>query len=555
MKKVIYILTIVLLTGTVSCKKFLEEENPSGLTSETYYVDATGFEALVNASYQSLRTVYNTNPSLFEWGTDIITRGSKELLNGGADLVPGTQLNEYKLLGSNNIDVRDFFTRLYAGIQRCNTGINRASSISGLTESLKSRRVSELRFIRAYYYYLLVENFGRVPIVQEEFANPVTHFVPNTEQEVYTFILAELNAALPNLEADPTKVEPGRATQGAAKHLLSLLYLTRGYKSFGSTADFTESARLAEELISSPSYALLPSFADVFKTANEASKEIIFSIQYTSLPGGAGHGQNIQFGWRIWQTSTGFDEASAAVTYNKRRSDFVPTPFLYSLFDTQKDSRYDATFLSEYRATRDQGTVKKGDLRFYFPYPDQPFTTAQENTLKAANPQVQVIRYPWTYVYNEEKFPMINKFYDPVAALPGSAETLHASTKDIIIFRLAETYLIAAEAYVKLSQPGKAADKLNILRARAAKPGQSLAIGGGDVTLDFILDERAREQAGEYKRWLDLKRTHRLDRAFMHNPLTKAENGTTVDEKFYLRPIPQSVRDRDTGGYPQNDGY
>lgn len=555
MKKIIYTICIILLTGTVSCKKFLDEENPSGLTGETYYIDAAGFEALVNACYQSLRTVYNTNPSLFEWGTDIMTRGSKELFNGGADLVPGTQLNEYKLLGSNNIDVRDFFTRIYAGIQRCNTGINKANAIPGLTENIKNKRVAELRFIRAYYYYLLVENFGRVPIVQEEFTTPVTHFVPSNEEDVYTFMLSDLNNSLTNLEADPTKAEVGRVTQGAVKQLLSLLYLTRGYKSFGSPADFTESAKLADELINGPNYNLLSSFADVFKTANEASREIIFSIQYTSLPGGAGHGQNIQFGWRIWQAATGFDEASAAVLYNKRRSDFVPTPFLYTLFDTQKDSRYDVTFLSEYRATRDQGAVRNGDLRFYFPYPDQPFTTAQEGTLKLANPQVQVIRYPWIYVYNEEKFPMINKFYDPVAALPGSQETLHASTKDIIIFRLAETYLIAAEAYFKLGLLDKAADKLNLLRARSAKPGQSLAIGAGNVTLDFILDERAREQAGEYKRWLDLKRTHRLDRAFLHNPLTNAENGTTVNEKYYLRPIPQSVLDRDTEGYPQNAGY
>jgi hypothetical protein len=228
---------------------------------------------------------------------------------------------------------------------------------------------------------------------------------------------------------------------------------------------------------------------------------------------------------------------------------------LYTLFETTKDSRYDVTFLSEYRATKDQGAVKKGDLRFYFPYPDQSFTPVQETALKTANPQVQVIRYPWVYTYNEEKFPMINKFYDPNAALPGSAETAHASTKDICLFRLAETYLIAAEAYLKLTQPGKAADKLNVLRARAAKSGQSLGITAADVTLDFILDERAREQAGEYKRWLDLKRIHRLDRAFQHNPLTLLTNGTSVDEKFYLRPIPQTVRDRDTEGYPQNDGY
>lgn len=83
-----------------------------------------------------------------------------------------------------------------------------------------------------------------------------------------------------------------------------------------------------------------------------------------------------------------------------------------------------------------------------------------------------------------------------------------------------------------------------------------MSITPGDVSIDFILDERARELAGEYKRWLDLKRTRRLDRAFEHNILTDMANaGEGVLDKYYLRPIPQSVLDRDTGVYPQNPGY
>ena len=106
-----------------------------------------------------------------------------------------------------------------------------------------------------------------------------------------------------------------------------------------------------------------------------------------------------------------------------------------------------------------------------------------------------------------------------------------------------------------MGQLDKAAQKLNAIRQRAAKAGQSLTITSADVTLDFILDEKAREMVGEYKRWLDLKRTRRLGRAFEQNLLTKAANSGPVLDKYYLRPIPQTVIDRDTEGYPQNPGY
>ena len=151
------------------------------------------------------------------------------------------------------------------------------------------------------------------------------------------------------------------------------------------------------------------------------------------------------------------------------------------------------------------------------------------------------------------KFPMINKFVDLQATATANSEDNYRGTRDIFIFRLAETYLIAAEAYFKAGQLDKAAEKLNVIRQRAAKAGQSLSITAADVTLDFILDERAREQAGEYKRWLDLKRTHKLNRAFENNILTKMSG--VINEKYYLRPIPQTVIDRDTEGYPQNPGY
>jgi hypothetical protein len=565
MKKILYTTIIAAGLGLASCQDFLTEENISGVTSENFYVDAAGYEKLVNSCYSSLRDIYKTDPKLFAWGTDTETRGEIESVSGtvGDRLVRATQLNEYKTLSSDNSGVNEVFTKLYAGIQRCNTAINKANNIPGLTDAVKNKRLAEVRFIRAYFYYLLVENFGGIPIVKDEFNTPVTHFVPNSEQEVYNFMLDDLNASVGGV--DVTTTEFGRVTKGAANHLLSLVHLTRGYKTFAAGDDFAKSAQYAEQVISGGNYSLLPSFADVFLPTNQKNSEIIFSVQFdpASLQDKTiGHGQNLFFGWRIFR-EPGFYDGEYA-TYSRRTSDFMPTQFLYTLYNTKKDMRYNGTFLSQFYAVRDDkignAEIKKGDLRFYFPYPDQPFTSQDSIALKAKNPNVEIVRFErWKQDFQgiggAMKFPMIGKFFDPLANFPGNNEDAYSSTRDIFLFRLADTYLLAGEAYFKLGQLDKAAEKINVVRKRAAVAGQSLDIKPSDVTLDFILDERARELAGEYHRWLDLKRTRKLGRAFEHNILTKLANPGGVTDKYYLRPIPQSVIDRDTEGYPQNPQY
>lgn len=151
--------------------------------------------------------------------------------------------------------------------------------------------------------------------------------------------------------------------------------------------------------------------------------------------------------------------------------------------------------------------------------------------------------------------PMIWKFYDPNSSYP-SNNTSYTSTKDIFLFRLADTYLLAAEAYYKLGDSQKAADRINKVRERAALEGhvKDMDIEASDVNIDFILDERAREMAGEYNRWMDLKRTGKLiERTLKYNNLAAKIN--KMDEHIVVRPIPQSVIDQTTGNFKQNTGY
>ncbi len=132
----------------------------------------------------------------------------------------------------------------------------------------------------------------------------------------------------------------------------------------------------------------------------------------------------------------------------------------------------------------------------------------------------------------------------------------YAGTKDYFVYRLAEAYMFAAEAHFQMGNLQQAADHINVVRRRAAWPGQesNMEISAGDVTIDFILDERAREFYDEDKRWTTLKRTGKLlervrDKAGLQ------ETKDNIEEYHLLRPIPATQITRTEGGYEQNPGY
>ena len=133
---------------------------------------------------------------------------------------------------------------------------------------------------------------------------------------------------------------------------------------------------------------------------------------------------------------------------------------------------------------------------------------------------------------------------------------------DVSCARLGEAYLIAAEAYLMQNDKTNAAKMIKTLRSRPGtiKPGfeADMAVSENDMTIDFILDERARELAGEYVRWTDLKRTHKLIeyvKAYQEDPV-QASNLQGPDGKYkILRPIPQKAIDLNKAEIQQNPGY
>ena len=131
--------------------------------------------------------------------------------------------------------------------------------------------------------------------------------------------------------------------------------------------------------------------------------------------------------------------------------------------------------------------------------------------------------------------------------------TYENGSRDYFVHRLADTYLMLAEAQFKLGKQAEAVAAINMVRVRAAAAGKSDAMKVSSVDMNLIMEERARELAGEQTRWMDLKRWNNLlERVKLYN----VDAAANILDKHLVRPIPQKQVDlSENGGFPQNSGY
>jgi len=317
---------------------------------------------------------------------------------------------------------------------------------------------------------------------------------------------------------DWTPAAYGRATKGAALHQLASVLLLLGENEAAAAA--------AERVIREGPYDLLDDYASVFDYNNQENSEIVFAVQYTNVvlnngPGNQGHA----FFTPAYDQFAGL--ARDLTQGGRPYARFRPTPFFIGLFEPG-DERFDATFRRHWfynnAATLPAGK-SIGDTVVWEVSPGVFSTTAPN-----------VVNMHWA----------IKKHDDATRA---SVQDL-AGFRDFFVYRLAETYLLAAEGYLLANQPEKAAEYLNRVRQRAAKPGMSLSpVSAADMNMDVVLDERARELGGEAKRWMDLARTGKLvERVRLYN----ANGAPNIQPHHTLRPIPLQQIDLSTVEFPQN---
>ena len=534
----IIILTFLFLTG---CSDFLTEENKSNVTAEEFYLTEEGYQALINANYADLRDIYADQPWLFIGGTDMYSEGRDPGPDG---------LTKYTQLTPSSSGVDHLYNNCYQAIQKANMALYYAD----LTEPVDNinELIGEIKYLRAQAYFLLVQTYGGVPLINEYIAEAVTEFDRASAEAIYGQILLDLADALNSVG---TGAYEGHVTQRAVQHLLAKVYLTRAYESFGASSDFDDAASYADAAIGGQGLDI--PFADLWDPANnDRNDEVIFSVQFN--PGSVssdilnlGNAQQNNFG-----SYTGGSEVAGDAPYKNYAT--CPNRYTLNLFE-QNDERYEATFMVEvYERYLDYFDVEdKSGLTVAHFYEPQWFTDADRTAYEAAHPDLGQYHEWGTYdpegadISNNYGIIIVKKFDDPEAPF-ASGGARRTSRRDFVVSRLGETYLIAAEAYLGAGNTTTALERINEVRLRA---------GVSDITsidIEAILDERGRELLGEYHRWFDLKRTGTLvERTSMYNKeIEEANFAGNNGELKILRPIPQSALDLNQNqDFPQNPAY
>lgn len=542
------ILPIYLLLLCSSCNKdesILTEVPLSSLSPDNVLKNKSGFELYITALHQAAREErimgdLNGFPDM-SLGTDIATTGQEGAINFrnyDTYLTPVSSVNTsfwnwaYKqmLLTANTIIV-------YANKPELQEIWS--------SEAEKNAIIAEAKFFRAYTHNLLANLYGGVPIIDTIYFAPKTDFVRNTREQVYKFACKDLEFASNWLPVTVDKSHEGRIVKAAADHLLSEIYI--------STGDYDKSVASASKVIDSGLYELMDKrfgvnedspgdvYSDLFRTGNQnrssGNLETIYVIQIEDkTPGGQGSNEKGNGTLRSWgpflaKLTDPAGNNGMIITDSLGRGCGWVRPTSYFLYDLWKDNWNNDIRNSKYNIKRNH----------YYNNPSSSYfgelvekRTSLVDTMQNCYPTIGKIL--GTPIYNWRTLG------EWTAGFTGS---------DFIIYRLAETYLLRAEAYLRKGAQQKAADDINIVRTRAhAKP-----ITSGDVSLDFILDERARELIVEEPRCRTLIRMGKLvERVRKYNSRESTRN--SIQEKHQLWPIPQTAIDANfSAKLDQNPGY
>jgi hypothetical protein len=573
MKQILSLLLIATIVFANSCKKPLTEVPLDFYTPENSFVTKAQFESSLAGIYASIRTdMYAAGDAASNYdmlGMDL------DLANVESNAsATKTQYFGWVNMNSDNGFSQKWWGRLYKYIAQANTIIDRADGPQAkwANETEKNAIVAEAKFIRAFAYRFLANMWGGVPLVLNETKTPKFDYVRSTQDEVYLQCKTDLEFAVQHM---PTidLLKGGRAPREAAYHLLSEIKISlKDYQGaidaassvinggkcqlmtarFGALKTFTFSGYDYQGPVSVWGDVYWDMFQEGNMNWKEGNKEAIWNIeQDPTIKGGNNIDVHAQGGFFV------IDRWWGPIAWQAKDKNNVAN----WLMDTLQGRPVATLIVSEYADSliwkykddfnRDMRNSQYNIQRTY--YFTNPASAYYGQAITKQNCDATTLT-----LWEPRMTPHYKKFvrHVPIGlATDASSKRKNdngRNWKDWYIMRLAETYLLRSEANMLKGDLAAAAADINIVRARA----QATAVTAADVTMDLILDERARELYGEEFRLNTLMRTGKLvEYLNRYNGYLKA-NSLTAPARVSKLPIPRREIEANTGAVlDQNDGY
>lgn len=575
----------------------LEEENPGGFTMENMAANSVeSYQTLLNQCYFGMER--------FLYGTD----GFMELTEGDTDLwtYQGNQNTSYTQYfwffagaAPNTTYTNGIWNSLYDGIGSCNMAISLANKAPFKTEAEKNAKVAEARFLRAIYYFNAVEQFGGVTMITEPASS--MNFAPTRTEPLTIYkdiIIPDLEFAVEWLDKgnDATTTQP---TKKAALGMLAKVCLQT--KEYATDEYIPKALDAAKKLItdcesggSTYGAYMYPTYEEVFaEKNNKENKEALWKHRWYA--GSDGHGSsngnfklnrnNEKFLCNINKFGAREDNQTSRLTWEGSQAGiFMPTQYLLNLYvqqDGTLDPRFHKSFTTQWNANRnyewDESSknnfgkedaivgkkLNTGDLAIKIVMPQDADYAAEVSKKATAN--YLVVDYKDVYddanknVINERGagenmfryfYPSLNKHNSSNYYVANANKKRNGNLNATFIIRMAEIYLIAAEADIYLNGGSNAMGYINRVRQRAGATPLT-----GSASVRTVLDERGRELCGEYCRFYDLKRTGMFkDNSYLQ--ATHPDLARYFKPEYALRPISTTFTNGIINGAEyQNPGY
>nr|WP_319267076.1 RagB/SusD family nutrient uptake outer membrane protein [uncultured Draconibacterium sp.] len=547
MKKIIFykVSFIILLMLSFGCSEdYLQEEPPHIMAGESLYNSYNGFESGLNGLYALMRVGRANDDHL------------QLVLSGVDNMCTNYDTEKFfsdwgELNSPTEGDFEDIFAWCYEIINAANTIINRAENENidwtggtSSPEGNKNRVLAEARALRAWAYRFLTYCWGDVPLnLEESLGSSInTDWQRTPVEKVRQQIISDLLFAQQHISSDGSY--QGRITKGAVQHYLAEMYLVRNMP---DSAEYW-----ADQVIDNPEYELVTErygvlesepgvvFMDMFQEGNqnrlEGNTEALWVIQFEANVIGGGESKIRRYHGCRYDLINIDGVTPLEITFDRggrNKSYFAPTKFAIDLYEDQ-DDRGSNFAIRKFFILKDEvenAPLPGDDLPPGYSYGDTIWNDWSEDLTADNN---KVANWPWSRKADGTDPNDVRSDYN---------------FNDQVYLRLADTYLLKAEAQLKQGLPEQAATTINIVRERS----NATPVTGADVDLDFILDERSRELFLEEERRFTLLRTHKwLERVAAYNKY----GGEKIAPRDTLFPIPQVVIDANlTTPMEQNPGW